>query len=94
MEVAGWNNDLPRLEQWYPLPGCIGCPVSRAQGLPVNTSPIIPKKNDSLIKKTRPGRGKSSSPISHRADTQGAHNPLMAKKLRNQQFPVEKTPEP
>jgi hypothetical protein len=47
-----------------------------------------------LNKKTRPGRGKPPSPTSPRADTQGAHNPLMAKKSRNQQVPIEKTPEP
>jgi hypothetical protein len=50
--------------------------------------------DDTDVKKTRPGRGKPPSPTSPGAGTQGAHNPLMAKKLRNQQVPVEKTPEP
>jgi hypothetical protein len=43
---------------------------------------------------TRSGRGKPSSSTSSRTDTQGAHNPLMAKKPRKQQVPVEKTFEP
>jgi hypothetical protein len=46
------------------------------------------------LKEPRPGRGKSPSPTSPGAGTQGAHNPLMAKKSQNQQFSVEKTPEP
>jgi hypothetical protein len=45
-------------------------------------------------KKTRLGREKPPSPTSPGASTQGAHNPLMAKKSRNQQVPVENPPEP
>jgi hypothetical protein len=47
-----------------------------------------------LQKKTRPGRGKPSSPTLSGAGTQGTHNSLMAKKSQNQLVPVEKTLEP
>jgi hypothetical protein len=51
-------------------------------------------QSSKYIKKTRSGRGKPPSPILPGVGTQGAHNPLMAKKSRNQQVPVKKTPEP
>jgi hypothetical protein len=45
--------------------------------------------------KTRLGREKSlSSIVTLEVDTQGAHDPLMAKKSRNQHVSVEKTFEP
>jgi hypothetical protein len=51
-------------------------------------------KTSPRCKKTRPGWGKPPSPTLPGVSTQGTHNPMMAKKSRNQQVPVEKTPEP
>jgi hypothetical protein len=46
------------------------------------------------MKKNSTGEGKAALTDMPGAGTQGAHNPLMAKKSRNQQVPVEKIPEP
>jgi hypothetical protein len=48
----------------------------------------------SKIIKTRLGREKPPSLTLLGADTQGTHNPLMAKKSRNQLVPIKKTPKP
>jgi hypothetical protein len=45
-------------------------------------------------KKNSTGEGKAAFTDIVWADTQDAHNPLMAKKSRNQLVPVEKTPDP
>jgi hypothetical protein len=46
------------------------------------------------VKKNSTGEGKATLTDIAWAGTQGAHNPLMAKKSRNQLVPIEKTPEP